>query len=120
MVAPLPPQLTGVPPAGFSPASQPSGNPGATANAVAQIREAIKILEKNLAAFEIGDPLQKAVAKAVSSLSEKFPESEASPGVQATAQQGLQSQQQQKAPWEAIMQQQQGGGGQMPPQMPGM
>lgn len=115
MVDALPPSITGTPPVGASPASQPSGNPGAAANGMAGVRTAVQILQSELPKFPIGSDLHKAVMTAITSLSRHAPEAEASPGVQQTALAGAQQQSQQQAPMQALMSSMGGGGGGMPP-----
>lgn len=114
----LPPSIPGQPPAGSSPAAVASSNPGANAQAIAKIREAIQILSAALAELPVGSDMQSEVAKVVSSLSKKFPEQEAAPGVQMSALRDLAQKQQQGAMMQALMRQQQGGGQGGQPQQP--
>jgi hypothetical protein len=80
---------------GASPMGPPTGNPGQQANALAQVREAVKILEKALPELATGSEPYKAVLNAISSVSKHVSPSGEVPGVQQTAlrdlQQGAQS-----------------------------
>ena len=129
-MAQLPPSLTGQPSPGFNPASRSTGNPGEAASALAQVREAVNLLQVCLPKLPIGSQPHEAVMKAISSLSKVVPSGDMQPGVQNTALQSLQTQRQQGAPLQqvlAAMAQKQGGGqppqaglgGQTPTQAPG-
>lgn len=95
---------------GSSPAAQASGNPGAAANAVAKVREAIKLLSIALPEVPMEDKAD--LAKCISTLSKKFTQSEAAPGVQQTALRDLAQQSQQQAMMQALMRQKQAAGAQ--------
>jgi hypothetical protein len=119
----LPPSITGIPPAGSSPAAVQSGNPGANAQAVAQVREAIQMLSATLPQLPVGSEMQTAVAKVVADLSKKFPEQDAAPGVQMSAIRDLAQRAQQQQAMQALMRQQGGGaqgGPEQQPQQPPM
>lgn len=110
------PAQNGVPPMGSSPAAMASGNPGAEAKAIAQVREAIKLLSMSLSEVPMEDKAD--LAKCISILSKKFTESEAAPGVQQTALRDLAQKAQQDAMMQGIMrkQPQPGAGGAPQPQ----
>lgn len=91
-------------PMGSSPAAMHSGNPGAQANAIAKLREAIKLIE--LALPDLPPEEKGEVAKCISILSKKFPDSEASPGIQQTALRDLAQKAQQQQMMQALMRQQ--------------
>lgn len=99
----LPPAFTGKPPVGHSPAMTPSGNPGLAANAMAQVREAVSLLQMALPNIPMGSELHSKVLKTITDLSKSAPASEASPGIQQTAIKDLAAQQQQMAPMVALM-----------------
>lgn len=102
------PAQSGVPPMGSSPAAMQSGNPGAAANAVAKVREAIKLLSIALPEVPMEDKAD--LAKCISTLSKKFTEAEAAPGVQQTALRDLAQQAQQQQMMQGLMRQQPQGG----------
>lgn len=106
----FPPAFSGKPPVGHSPAMTPSGNPGLAANAMAQVREAVSLLQMALPNVPMGSALHKSVLKCITDLSKNAPASEASPGIQNTAIQDLASQQKQMAPMVALMRSMQGQG----------
>lgn len=89
MAQPLPPSVTGVPPAGFSPVPQASGNPGDVSQALGLVREAVKILQQALIQLPIGSEPHKAVQDMIVKGSKTAPASEAAPGVQKTVQRNL-------------------------------
>ncbi len=99
----LPPSLTGQPKPGFNPASKATGNPGETASALAQVREAVNLLQVCLPKLPIGSEPHKAVMDAVTKLSKIVPSGDMQPGVQNTALQSLQNQRQQQAPLQQAM-----------------
>ena len=120
-MASLPPSLTGQPQQGFNPAAKATGNPGETAAALAQVREAVNLLQVSLPSLPVGSDPHKAVLEAISKLSKVVPTGDMQPGVQNTALQGLQTQRQQSAPLMsmlAAMGKPQGLGGQPPQQQP--
>lgn len=119
----FPPAFSGKPPVGHSPATSASGNPGLAANAMAQVREAVSLLQMALPNVPIGSELHKVVLKSITDLSKSAPASEASPGIQQTAIKDLAANQQQQAPLVALMRSMQGqgsmGGGGSPMPAPG-
>ncbi len=117
-MAQLPPSLTGQPSPGFNPASKATGNPGNAASALAQVREAVNLLQVALPSLPIGSEPHKAVMDSISKLSKVVPSGDMQPGVQDTALKNLQVQRQQTAPLMQAMQamgQPQGLGGQPAP-----
>ncbi len=118
-MASLPPSLTGQPKPGFNPASKATGNPGETAAALAQVREAVNLLHVCLPKLPIGSEPHKAVMDSITKLSKVVPSGDMQPGIQNTALQSLQNQRQQQAPLQQVMAamgQPQGMGGQPQPQ----
>jgi hypothetical protein len=121
-MASLPPSLTGQPQQGFNPAAKATGNPGETAAALAQVREAVNLLQAVIQKLPIGTEPHKAVMESITKLSKVVPSGDMQPGIQNTALQSLQTQRQQSAPLMQIlasMGQPQGmgaGGGQQPQQ----
>jgi hypothetical protein len=103
-MASLPPSLTGQPKPGFNPASKATGNPGETAAALAQVREAVNLLQVSLPKLPIGSEPHKAVMDSIQKLSKVVPSGDMQPGVQNSALQALQSQRQQQAPLQQAMQ----------------
>src|SRR5262245_5768196 len=99
----LPPSVTGRPHMGGSPLSPPSGNPGQQANALAQVREAVKILEKALPELATGSEPYKAVLNAISSVSKHVGPSGEVPGVQQTALRDLQQSAQSSGMMQSLM-----------------
>lgn len=81
----MPPSLSGTPPMGAGAMSVPSGSPGKNANALAQVREALKILEKALPELPMGSEPHQAILKAITNLGKHVPPSNEVPGVQQTA-----------------------------------
>src|SRR5437899_3595465 len=99
----LPPAVTGRAPMGASPMGPPTGNPGQQANALAQVREAIKILEKALPELSTGSEPYKAVLNAISSVSKHVSPSAEVPGVQQTALRDLGQSAQSSAMMQSLM-----------------
>lgn len=75
---------------GASPVSVPSGNPGSAASALAQVREAYKLLEQSLPTLPTGSEPHKAVLSTLNSLAKIVPASAEVPGVQQTQLRNLQ------------------------------
>lgn len=92
MAEALPPSVTGIPPAGFSPVPMDSGNPGDVAQGLGFVREAVKILQQALMKFPIGSDPHKSVTEMISKGSKIAPAAEAAPGVQNTVQRNLANQ----------------------------
>ncbi len=88
---------------GASPLSPPTGNPGQQANALAQVREAVKILEKALPELATGSEPYKAVLNAISSVSKHVSPSNEVPGVQQTALRDLGQQAQSSGMMQSLM-----------------
>lgn len=74
---------------GAAPNAVPTGSPGASANALSQVREAIKILEKSLAELPVGSDPYKSVLNAISSMAKFVPASAEIPGAQQTTARNL-------------------------------
>lgn len=91
------------PPLGSQAAMSPQGNPGANAAAIAQVREAVRILQMALPNLPMGDPLHKEVTRAIGGLAKHAPAAEAAPGVQNSALLDLQRNAQQQQPLMALM-----------------
>jgi hypothetical protein len=85
------------------PLAQPSGNPGQAANAVAQIREALQLLQHALPNVPVGSELHDAVLSTITKLTKVAPASEASPGIQKTAAIANAQQTQQEQPMASLM-----------------
>lgn len=92
MAQALPPSITGVPPAGFSPVPQPSGNPGDVSQALGLVREAVHLCQQALTKLPVGSEPHKMVMKMITEGSKAAPASEAAPGVQKTVQRNLANQ----------------------------
>jgi len=103
--------LTGQPPMGAAPVGVPSGSPGKSANALARVREALKILNSELPNLEPGSDPYKAVYEAIGKLSKVAPPSAEVPGVQKTALRGLGQEAQQSSMMQALMRSMGGGAG---------
>ena len=86
----MPPSLSGQPPIGSSPVSVPSGSPGANAGGLAEVREAIKLLQVALPKLPVGSEPHKALLSSIQGLSKVVPPSAEVPGVQQTALRDLQ------------------------------
>lgn len=109
---PLAPPL--IPKAGPpGPASPPTGNPGEMAQAVAQLREAVRIIEKALPRLQVGSEPHKEAVKAISGLSKAVPATEEMPGIQNSTLMGMQRSAKEGAQMQALMRMMgaQGGGG---------
>lgn len=75
---------------GASPVGAPTGSPGKSANALAQVREAIKLLEMALPSLPTGSDPYKAVLSSIQSVSKHVSPADEVPGVQQTALRDLQ------------------------------
>lgn len=115
----LPPSLSGQPPMGSSPVESPSGSPGKSANAMAKVREAVKLLETALADLPTGSDPYKAVINSIQSISRHVSPSEEVPGVQQTALRDLQQGAGKNAMLQQVMRSMGGGEGGQPGGMPG-
>jgi hypothetical protein len=116
-----------MPPAGpIGPASVASSNPGLAAKSLAQIGQAIQILEMALPNVPAGAPVHKDVLDAIQKLAKHVPAGSQVHGVQMTELADMQRSAQQNAMLQAVMRQtatQPGGGqapGAQPPAQPGM
>lgn len=96
---------------GASPVGVPSGAPGESANALAEVREAIKILEKALPKLPAGSDPWKAVNSALSGLGKHVAPSAEVPGVQQTALRNLAGDAGQNAMLQQVMASMAGKGG---------
>lgn len=99
----MPPSVSGRPPMGASPVGVPSGAPGQSANALAKVREAIKILEAALPALPTGSDPYKSVLSAIQSISKHVSPSDEIPGVQQTALRDIGQQSSQNAMLQQLM-----------------
>jgi hypothetical protein len=100
---------------GASPVGVPSGSPGKSANALAQVREAIKILERALPELPMGSDPYKAVLDAVTKITKHVSPSDEIPGVQKTALRGLAQDAQKSSMMQSLMRSMGGEGGAPPP-----
>ena len=96
---------------GASPLGVPTGSPGSYANALSQVREAIKILEKALPNLPTGSDPYKAVLSAIQSVSRHVTPSAEVPGVQQTTLRDMQQNAQQSGMLQSVMRSLGGGGG---------
>lgn len=110
----LPPSLTGRPPLGASPVGLPTGNPGQAADALATLREAVKILERALPGLPTGSDPYKAVLNAIASITKHVSPSSEVPGVQQTALRDLQQSASQSGMMQSLMRSLAGAGGGAP------
>lgn len=88
---------------GASPLGVPSGNPGQTANAMSQIRQAVDLMQKALPSLSVGSDPHRSVLSAIQSISKVVPPSAEIPGVQQTQLRDLQQRAQQGAMMQALM-----------------
>jgi hypothetical protein len=88
---------------GASPLGVPTGSPGGNANALSQVREAIKILEKALPDLPTGSDPYKAVLSAIQSVSRHVTPSAEVPGVQQTTLRNMQQSAQQSGMLQSLM-----------------
>lgn len=107
-----------------APAAPPTGNPGEMAAAMAQVRQAISILEMTLPKLAIGSEQHKACIDALKTLTKAYPVTDEVPGLQSTALMGMMRNSRQGAVMQQLMRQQAGGeggggppGGAAPPMM---
>ena len=70
---------------GSSPISVPGGSPGANADAMSSVGEALNMLNKALPNLPVGSDIWKAISQAITSISKLSPPSGQTPGVQQTA-----------------------------------
>ena len=96
---------------GASPLGVPTGSPGSNANALSQVREAIKILEKALPNLPTGSDPYTAVLSAIQSVSRHVTPSAEVPGVQQTTLRDMQQNAQQSGMLQSVMRSLGGGGG---------
>lgn len=99
---------------GASPVAVPSGNPGSNANALADIREALKILTNALPKLQAGSDPYKGVYDAIGKISKVVPPSDEVPGVQQTALRNLQQDAQKSSMMQSLMRSMGGGQGGAP------
>ncbi len=86
------------------PASAPTPDAGAQAQALSQVRTAVQMLQEVLPALQLGSDPHKAVLKAVTDLSKIAPPSSEVPGIQMSQLQKLQQSAQQSAPLQQLAQ----------------
>jgi len=96
---------------GSSPVESPSGAPGKSANALAIVREAIKLLEKALPDLPTGGDAWKSVNSALQGIGKHVTPQEEVPGVQQTALRGLQDSAGKNAMMQQVMSSMGGAGG---------
>lgn len=82
--------MPSVPQGPASPGGSPSGNPGAAADSMSKVGQAIQILELALPGLPVGSDPHKAVLSAIQGLSKQVPPSSTVPGVQNTQLMALQ------------------------------
>ena len=100
----MPPLPMMMPPMGSTgPASPPTASPGAMADSMSKVREAINLLELALPGLQIGTDQHQAVIKALPGLTKAIPATEAVSGVQNTQLLALQQRAQQSAAMQAVM-----------------
>jgi len=78
------------PPMGSSPMGAHSASPGAAAQSMAQVREAIQLLQKALPGLPVGTEIHQKVVKNITDLSKMVPASATNPQVQMTELRDLQ------------------------------
>jgi len=88
---------------GASPLGVPTGAPGSNANALSQVREAIKILEKALPSLPTGSKPYESVLSAIQSISKHVSPSAEVPGVQQTTLRDMQQNAQQSGMLQSLM-----------------
>lgn len=91
-----------------TPAAAPTPNPGAEANALGKVRQAVQLLQLALPEVPLGADVHKAITGAISSLSKHAPAADAAPGTQMSALRDLAHAAQQQAPLIALMRARQG------------
>lgn len=95
---------------GASPVGVPSGNPGEQANALATVREALKMLTSVLPKLQPGSDHYKAVYDAIGKINKSVPPSNEVPGVQQTQLRNLQQDAQKSSMMQSVMRSMGGGG----------
>ena len=93
----------GQPPIGSSPVGAATGNPGSSANALATLREAIKLMESVLPQLDTGSEPYKAALDSIQKLSKHITPSDENPGIQKTALRGLARDAEQSQQMQALM-----------------
>ena len=101
-------QSSATPPAA-SGVSEPSPSFGTQANAVAEIRTAIQILQKAIGTLDPGTKEGQVVLEVIKKLAQIAPASKSTEGVEATSLNEIRQKMQQNAMMSALMQQHQGG-----------
>ena len=108
----LPPSLMGQPPIGSAgPAGPRSGNPGAAADSMTKVREAVHLLEMALPGLPVGSEPHKAVLKMIQDGAKLVPSQGEEPGVQQSTLAGLQDRAKQQSMLQALMSSMGGAGG---------
>lgn len=97
------------------PAGPRTGNPGAIAEGLTQVREAVQLLQMSLTKFEVGSDPQKTVLKMIQDGSKIAPPQHEGGEIQQSTLAGLQDRAKQSQMLQQVMAAQ-GGGGQAPPQ----
>jgi hypothetical protein len=88
---------------GAAPAGVPGGTPGLAANALAQVREAMKLLEGALPNLPQGTKPYTEVLSTLQKFGKLIPPSNEIPGIQNSALRGIVQNAQQQAPMQALM-----------------
>ena len=88
---------------GAAPAGVPTGSPGASANAMAKLREAVKIMQDQLPHLPQGSPIWQSLLKNIQSMGKYVGASDEIPGIQKSTLRELGQQAQQQAPMQALM-----------------
>src|ERR1700753_3838803 len=103
---PLPLPQGASPPVGGAPIAAPSHSPGSEAAALAEVAQAVKVLQDAFGKLDpMGDPAKK-VLDAIKKLSDVAPITKAAPGIGPEAMRNLASQAQKQAPLEMLLRQQ--------------
>jgi hypothetical protein len=102
------------------PASAPTGNPGQIAQAQAQVREAMRIMEKALAGLQPGTKPYEAVVSSLDKLGKAIPATEEIPGVQTSTLTAMLRNAKEGAMQNALQRMGGGGGGAPPPTPPSL
>jgi hypothetical protein len=87
---------------GPGPVASPSPNPGKEAGSIAEVRQAVSILQKSFAGLDPGSPLGEAVLKAIQGLSKHAPAQQGAPGVGNAALANLVKQAMSSAPMASV------------------
>lgn len=88
---------------GAGPMSVPSGSPGANAQALATVRQALQLLQSAQVKFPIGSDPWSGLDRAIAALAKVAPESAENRGVEAQSLRNLQQSQSADAQMDAVM-----------------